>query len=70
METMPRYPDIQIQLHSHNPFALVSAVRQELRRRHVDAGEIARFTAEALSSEEPTHVRDVCTSWATVEVLP
>ena len=67
---MPRYPEIQVQLHSHNPFALVSAVRHALRRRHVDAGEIERFTEEALRSEEPDHVRDVCTSWASVEVLP
>ena len=64
----PRYPDIRIRLHSHNPFALVSAVRQALRRSRVDAGEIDRFTEEALRTEEPGRIRDVCASWASVEV--
>lgn len=64
----PRYPDIRIHLHSHNPFALVSAVRQALRRSRVDAGEIHRFTEEALRSDEPSRIRDVCASWASVDV--
>jgi len=68
MAMAPRYPDIRISLHSHNPFALVSAVRHAMRRSRVDAGEIHRFTEEALRSEEPGRIRDVCASWATVEV--
>lgn len=65
---MPRYPEIQVRLHSRNPFALVSAVRQALRRSHVDAGEIDRFTEEALQEEEPRRVREICQEWAAVEI--
>lgn len=63
------YPDIQIRLHSRNPFALVSAVRQALRHSHVDHREIERFTEEALREPEPDRVRDVCSSWAVVELV-
>ena len=65
----PRYPQIHVRLHSSNPFALISAVRLELRRSRVQKGEIDRFTEEALSSEEPRHMRRVCADWAEVEVL-
>ncbi len=65
----PRYPKIQVRLHSANPYALVSAVRQALRHSEVDAGEIDRFTEEALRAEEPTRMREVCTSWADVKVV-
>ncbi len=65
----PKYPEIQIRLHSSNPFALISAVRLALRRSRVQAGEINRFTEEALSSEEPRQMRRVCADWAAVEVL-
>lgn len=64
----PRYPKIRIRLHSRNPFALVSAVRQGLRRSHVDGREIDRFTEEALRTEEPQRMREVCSAWAAVEV--
>ncbi len=66
---VPRYPDIQVRLHTENPFALVSAVRFALRRSHVDAGEIRRFTEEAFRAEEPSRMRDVCSSWTQVEVV-
>lgn len=66
---VPRYPDVQVRLHTENPFALVSAVRLALRRSQVGAGEIRRFTEEAFRSEEPSRMRDVCSSWATVEVV-
>ncbi len=67
--TAPRYPEIRVRLHSSNPFALISAVRLALRRSRVQAGEIDRFTEEALSSEEPRHMRRVCADWAEVSVL-
>ncbi len=62
----PRYPEIHVQLHSRNPFALVSAVRQGLRRFHVDGHEIDRFTEEALEQNEPDRMREVCADWAAV----
>lgn len=64
----PRYPDIQVRLRSNNPFALISAVRQALRRSDVDPGEISRFTEEALRSDEPQRMREICSDWAEVEV--
>ena len=63
----PRYPDVRVRLHSRNPFAWVSAVRQGLRRVHVDDGEIVRFTEEALEHNEPDKMRDVCAAWAEIE---
>ncbi len=64
----PRYPDIHVRLRSRNPFALVSAVRMALRGSHVDPGEIHRFTEEALESDEPQRMRQVCSNWAEIEV--
>ena len=62
----PRYPEIQVRLHSRNPFALISAVRQGLRHFHVDGREIDRFTEEALRQKEPDRMREVCAVWAVV----
>ncbi len=67
MRSLPRYPSLHIHLRSRNPFALVSAVRLAMRRSEVPSEEIARFTEEALRSEEPMHIRQVCTEWASVE---
>ena len=64
---MPRYPEIRVRLQSRNPFALVSAVRQGLRRSRVAACEIERFTAEALEVEEPERMMAVCAAWAAVD---
>lgn len=64
----PRYPEIQIRLRSNNPFALVSAVRLALRKSEIDPREIYRFTEEALESDEPQKMRQVCSNWAEVEV--
>ena len=64
----PRYPNIRVRMHSRNPYAMVSAVRSALRHSRVDADEIRRFTDEALSEDEPVHVRSVCSSWADVDM--
>ncbi len=64
----PRYPDIHVRLRSNNPFALVSAVRLALRSSEVDQSEINRFTEEALESEEPKRMRQICSDWAEVKV--
>lgn len=65
----PRYPQVHVALHSRNPYAVVSAVRQALRRSRIDASEIARFNEEAFATEEPRHMRQVCGSWAEIEFL-
>ncbi|MEM6454368.1 MAG: hypothetical protein AAF772_04665 [Acidobacteriota bacterium] len=62
----PRYPNIQIdQLNSRHPLAMVSAVRQAMRRHGVDAHEIRQFSAEALADQR-TDAREVCAAWATI----
>ncbi|MEM9558434.1 MAG: hypothetical protein AAGC60_29550 [Acidobacteriota bacterium] len=66
---MPRYPDINVRLHSRNPLALVSAVRAEMRLHHVDPVEIQRFTSQAMSADDPREVRDVCAQWARVALV-
>jgi hypothetical protein len=65
----PRYPQIHVCLHSDNPFALISAVRMALRKSRIEKGEIDRFTEEALRSDEPQRMRQVCSDWAEVQVL-
>ena len=63
----PRYPEVRVRLHSRNPYALISAVRQGLRRYRVGDLEIDRFTEEALRTEEPNRMREICAAWAAIE---
>ena len=63
-----RYPDLRVEaLRSPNPFALVAAVRQELRRAGVDAEEIETFTREALGQGSPERARTICAQWVDVD---
>ncbi len=65
---VPRYPEIHVRLRSRNPYALISAVRLALRQAQVDEAEVFRFTEEALETEEPQRMREVCGNWADVGV--
>ena len=65
----PKYPQLHVRLHSRNPFAMISAVRSAMRRSCFDGSEIDRFTEEALRTEEPQQIDQICKSWARVEVL-
>ncbi len=56
-------------MHSRNPFAWVSAVRQALRQSQVDHSEIFRFTEEALEQNEPSRMREICSEWAKIDEL-
>lgn len=67
MNVHPRYPEICVELHSHNPLALVAAVREALRLAHVETSEISRFSDQALTAPEPRRVREVCRSWVIVD---
>lgn len=61
---VPRYPEIQITVHSRNPFALIGAVRQALRQAGVERDEIAAFSREAFdraAAEE--EIERVCNRW-------
>lgn len=62
----PRYPDVEVMLHSENPLALIAAVRQALRQARVDREEIGEFSDLAFRSTDPQHRREVCRSWVSV----
>lgn len=64
----PRYPDIRISLRSRHPLALVSAVRQAMRRSGVDEGEILTFTEKAFEASQPERMREICAQWAQISV--
>lgn len=67
MDVNPRYPDICVESHSHNPLALVAAVREALRLAHVEHREISRFSDQALTKQEPRRVREVCRRWVNLD---
>ena len=67
MVVNPRYPDICVESHSHNPLALVAAVREALRLAHVENDEISQFSDQALTRREPRRVREVCRRWVMLE---
>ena len=64
---MTRHPGIRVNLETANPFAIVAAIREELRRARVDREEIRRFSDEALSQPDPLGIRRVCREWVTLD---
>lgn len=56
-------PEIEVSLKTQNRYALVSAIRQELRRAGRDGREIEHFSREALTADE-SDFADVCARWA------
>jgi len=67
MNAHPRYPEISVESHSHNPLALVAAVREALRLAHVETSEISRFSDQALTAPEPRRIREVCRKWVILD---
>lgn len=63
MVVHPRYPEICVESHSHNPLALVAAVREAMRLAHIETSEISRFSDQALTAPEPQRIREVCGKW-------
>ena len=59
----PRYPDLRVSIRSHNPLALVAAVREELRLAGAGHGDIERFTDQALSRRDEGHALAVAREW-------
>lgn len=64
----PLYPEIQISLRSRNRFALVSAIRQGLRKAGTCRSEIERFSREALSTQDPRQFEELCSQWVRLDV--
>ena len=67
MASQPRYPQIQVEVQSRNPLALVAAVREALRLAHVEPSEISEFSNEAFSTDSPKKVKEVCREWVRLE---
>ena len=65
---MPRYPQIQVTIHSRNPLALVGAVRLALRRAGIDSDEIHCFSDQAMASASTGGLRRVCEDWVDVRM--
>jgi hypothetical protein len=63
----PIYPQIQVSLRTRNRFALVSAIRHGLRRAGTPHDEIERFSQEALSTQDPHQLREICDRWVRIE---
>ena len=63
----PLYPEIRVSIRTGNRYALVSAIRQALRRAGTDTGEIDRFSQEALSTPDPLRFDDLCRRWVQIE---
>lgn len=65
--TVPAYPDVHVSVRSRNRFALVSAIRQELRRAGTSHAEIDRFSQEALSEQDSRRFEEICKAWVWLE---
>lgn len=65
---MPRYPEIQITVHSRNPFALIGAVRQALRQAGVERQEIQEFSRQAFDTDEKEEIERLCGRWANLVI--
>ena len=64
----PRYPSVQVELNSSHPLALVSAIRQAMRRSGVDSREIHRFSQEAFATQDdPEQLHRLCRRWALIK---
>ena len=59
----PLYPEVRVALRSRNPYALVSAIRQALRRAGTAPQDIAAFSHEALTTQDPGRLEELCSRW-------
>ena len=66
----PMYPEIRVSLRSRNRYALVSAIRQSLRRAGTPHDEIQRFSQEALSTQDARRFEEVCSQWVLLDAGP
>lgn len=63
----PRYPDIEVKVHSEHPLALIGATRFALRRAGIGKPEIRSFSDQAFTSAD---ARRVCRQWVSLVVQP
>jgi len=65
---VPLFPDVRVTVRSRNRWAVAAAIRQAMRRAGKDRREIDRFVNEALSTESPDRLRDVCRRWVHLQL--
>jgi len=66
-QASPAYPDVRVTVRSRNRWAVAAAVRQALRRAGKDRAEIDRFVSEAVATDDPERLRDVCRRWVSFQ---
>jgi hypothetical protein len=67
-EPVPQFPDLKVTVRSRNRWAVAAAIRQAMRRAGKDRREIDRFVAEALATDSPDRLRDVCRRWVRLQL--
>ncbi len=67
-KTSPQFPDLHVTVRSRNRWAVAAAIRQAMRRAGKDRNEIDRFVTEALETENPERLRDVCRRWVDLQL--
>jgi hypothetical protein len=63
----PLYPQVRIALRSRNRYALVSAIRQALRRAGTSRNDIETFSREALTTQDPGRFEELCSRWVVMD---
>ncbi len=63
----PLTTETHVTLRSRNRFALVSAVRYCMRRAGTSPAEIDRFSQEALSTQDPRRLEELCRRWVSTD---
>jgi hypothetical protein len=63
----PLYPEVRVSVRSRNRYALVSAIRYGLRRAGTPHAEIERFSQEALSTQDPRRLEEICQQWVLLD---
>jgi hypothetical protein len=64
---VPLHPEVHISLFSRNRYALVSAIRQALRRAGSSPHEIETFSREALTTQDPLRFEELCRQWVVMD---
>lgn len=63
----PRYPEIEVRVHSVHPMAVIGATRFAMRRAGVAKPEIRSFSDQAFTSGDATRV---CREWVSLVLQP
>jgi hypothetical protein len=67
MTTIPRFPDVEVELvgHDGNAFAILGRVSGALRKAGATSGEVDEFQKQATSGDYD-HLLSTCAEWVNV----